>query len=87
MTIVRREREIGTSVLLSADIGMIPPGETHVMPDRNARQTLLATRHGGLWLIELFQNTPVALDQDATARDQLVWELDGAFSERGHLPS
>jgi uncharacterized protein (TIGR02246 family) len=87
VAIVRRERAIDTSVLLSADVGMIPPGKREVMPDRNARQSLLATPRGAVWLVELFQNTPAALDQDAKERERLVSELNEAFSRRGHLPA
>ena len=87
VTIVRCERDIDTSILLSADVGMIPPGRTQVMPDRNARQSMLAKPYGGDWSVELFQNTPAALDQDAKERERLVRELNEAFSRRGHLPA
>jgi uncharacterized protein (TIGR02246 family) len=86
VTIIRRERNIDTSILLSADVGMIAPGKTQVMPDRNARQTLLARPHGGGWVVELFQNTPAALDQDPKERERLVKELNEVFSQEGRRP-
>ena len=57
--------------LLRAVVGMIPPGKSDLMPERNAHQTLLARKHDGEWRVVLFQNTPAAYD----GRPQLVQAL------------
>ena len=46
------------AVLLSAIVGMVPPGGDAVNPNANALQSLVAARAGDEWRIALFQNTP-----------------------------
>jgi hypothetical protein len=46
--------------LLRAIVGMVPPGDGDIIPAANASQSLVASRHGDAWLVELFQNTPAA---------------------------
>ena len=60
-----------TVALLRAVVGMIPPGESDLKPERNAHQTLLARKDGDDWRVVLFQNTPAAYD----GRPQLVQAL------------
>jgi uncharacterized protein (TIGR02246 family) len=63
------------AALLLADAGMVPRGGIEIMPQVNARQTLLATHSGGEWRIALFQNTPAALHGRDDLRDALTAEL------------
>jgi uncharacterized protein (TIGR02246 family) len=60
-----------TVALLRAVVGMIPPGEADLKPERNAHQTLLARKDSDEWRVVLFQNTPAAYD----GRPQLVQAL------------
>lgn len=74
---VREVRQIGPSTaLLRAAAGMIPPGKTDIMPDRNAIQSLVASVDAsGNWAIDLFQNTPAAFDGRPEERARLTDEL------------
>jgi uncharacterized protein (TIGR02246 family) len=74
---VRDVRQLGSDcVLLRAVAGMIPPGKTLIMPERNAIQTLVASRRGGDWQIELFQNTPARFDGRPEEAKKLTEELE-----------
>ena len=74
--IVRDVREIAPGVqLLRADTGMVPAGQNEINPDLNAVQTMIAVEHAGVWLIEIFQNTPAALHGRADLRETLTAEL------------
>lgn len=56
---VRGVRHLGADgVLLTAVVGMVPPGQHEVNPAVNAVQTLVAERGADGWRIVLFQNTP-----------------------------
>jgi uncharacterized protein (TIGR02246 family) len=44
--------------LLTAIVGMVPPGKDSINPATNAIQSLIALRKTGTWKIALFQNTP-----------------------------
>jgi uncharacterized protein (TIGR02246 family) len=62
VTKVRRVWQLGDdAVLLWAVAGMPSPETTEIMTDRNAVQTLLATRGPGGWSVVLFQTTPAQL--------------------------
>lgn len=74
---IRDVRELGPqTALLRAAVGMIPPGETDIAPERNAIQSLVAALgpEGG-WSIELFHNTPAAFDGRPEEREKLTSEL------------
>lgn len=87
VTIIRSIREAGTSCILLADAGMLPPGGTELNTEATARQTVVADRgDDGQWRIALFQNTPAALHWDDNARSALSDELQGVYSARGPLP-
>ena len=74
---VRDVRQLGNEcVLLRAVAGMIPPGKMDIMPERNAIQTLVASRRGAEWQIELFQNTPARLDGRPEESKKLTDELE-----------
>jgi uncharacterized protein (TIGR02246 family) len=73
---VRDCRPVGAdAALLTAVAGMIPPDEDRIMPERNVVQTLVASRAGGAWRVELFQNTPAAWHGRDEDRDRLTAEL------------
>lgn len=87
VTIVRSVRNAGTTRIVRADVGMLPPGATDLNPAATARQTVVAEQapHGE-WLIALFQNTPAALHGSDAYREALLAELTDAFRDRGPLP-
>jgi uncharacterized protein (TIGR02246 family) len=62
-------------VLLRAMVGMIPADGSELMPDRNARQTVVAVRDGDSWRIVLFQNTPTRFDGRPELAEHLTREL------------
>ena len=73
---VREIRPLGPdAALLRAVAGLIPPGESHIKPELNATQTLVAVRRNGDWRIAHFQNTPMSLDGRPEERDALTNEL------------
>ena len=73
---VREVRTIGEgSALLRADAGMIPPGQSKIKPDRNAIQTLVASKRDGQWRIEMFHNTPAAWHGRPQDVEKLTAEL------------
>jgi len=75
---VRAVRKFGAdSLLLRAVAGMVPPGKRSLMPERNAIQSLVASRQSnGDWKIEIFQNTPARLDGRPDEVDRLTQELE-----------
>ena len=76
VTKVREVRMIGeTAALLRAVAGMIPPGATEIKPDRNAVQSVIASKRDGRWRIELFQNTPAAWHGRPQDVEKLTAEL------------
>src|SRR6476619_3501020 len=42
--------------VLQAISGMVPPGQSDIMPAVNSIQSMVAVREGGSWRIALFQN-------------------------------
>jgi uncharacterized protein (TIGR02246 family) len=79
---VRNVRQLGPDyVMLNAVAGMIPPGKTDVMAERNAVQTLIASRRGDAWQIELFQNTPARFDGRPEEARKLTEELQAEADE------
>ena len=77
VALVREVRAVGSdAALLRAVVGMIPPGKSDIMPDRNAIQTLVASRDGqGRWLVEMFHNTPAAFHGRPEESEKLTAEL------------
>jgi uncharacterized protein (TIGR02246 family) len=86
--IVRGVRQLGLEVaVLRAVVGMVPPGQTDLVPAVNAIQTLVAARRDGQWRVEVFQNTPVAFRGRPEASQALTEELRGALrDQRGLRP-
>jgi uncharacterized protein (TIGR02246 family) len=61
VVIVDEAREVAPGVVMvRAEVGMVPPGETTIAPAVNAIQSCLLRRTGDQWLIELLQSTPAA---------------------------
>ena len=86
---VRAVRELGTgSALLRAVAGMIPPGKRSLIPERNAVQSLVASRQSnGDWRIEMFQNTPARFDGRPNEVDKLTRELEAELQKHlDHCP-
>ena len=74
---VREVRALGPdAALLRAVAGMIPPGQSDIIPEANAIQTLVASRDAdGRWRVELFHNTPAAFHGRPEEREKLTQEL------------
>ena len=73
---VREVRMLGPDVaLLRGVAGMVPPGKQELMPERNAIQTLVASRTAGRWRVEMFHNTPARFDGRPELARQLTEEL------------
>lgn len=68
------------AAVLHAVAGMVPPGGSEIMPDRNAIQTVVARRDDDAWSVVLFQNTPARFD----GRQELAQALT---AERNELVS
>jgi uncharacterized protein (TIGR02246 family) len=80
---VRSIRLLGAdAAVLRAVVGMIPPGGTELMPERNAHQTVVASRRGGGWRIQLFQNTPAEFHGRPELAERLTAELGRVAAER-----
>jgi uncharacterized protein (TIGR02246 family) len=60
---------------LRAIVGMVPPGQSDLNPAVNAHQSLVATKHDGIWRIELFQNTPAQFHGRPELVQQMTEEL------------
>ena len=74
---VREVRMLGADVAILRGIaGMVPPGKDDVMPERNALQTLVASRsRAGDWLVEMFHNTPARFDGRPEKAEEITAEL------------
>jgi uncharacterized protein (TIGR02246 family) len=65
---------------LHAVAGMVPPGGSEIMPDRNAIQTVVGTHVRGTWQVALFQTTPALFD----GRPELTESLTAELNEISH---
>jgi uncharacterized protein (TIGR02246 family) len=73
---VREVRFLSETVsLLRAVVGMVPPGDREIMPDRNAIQSLIAVKENADWKIALFHNTPAQFHGRQEASEALTNEL------------
>ena len=76
VTKVRRVWELSDdAALLWAVVGMPSPETSEIMADRNAVQTLLATRGAKGWSVALFQTTPAQLHGRDDLSEALTKEL------------
>lgn len=77
VTKVRSVTTLGAdTAVLHAVAGMVPPGGSDVMPDRNSVQTVVAHRVGDAWSVALFQTTPARYDGRAEVAEALTAELN-----------
>jgi uncharacterized protein (TIGR02246 family) len=67
------------TALLRATVGMIPNGKVEVKPELNAHQTLVAVKKNGVWLTELFQNTPAQFHGRPELVKQMTEELNASL--------
>lgn len=65
--------------ILSAVVGMVPPGQSDLNPDVNAIQRFVTLKEGDRWRIALFQNTPAAFHGRPELRESLTAELRQAL--------
>jgi Asp-tRNA(Asn)/Glu-tRNA(Gln) amidotransferase A subunit family amidase len=73
---IREVRFIADVVaVLSAVVGIVPPGRNELNPDANAVQTLVAKRSDDGWRIALLQSTPAQYHGRPEARAALTAEL------------
>ena len=85
VTIVRDVRLITPEVgILRAVVGMTPRGKDELNTAVNAIQLMTASRHSGQWRIEVFQNTPAALNGEPDEHSRLSEELRGAIAAARH---
>jgi uncharacterized protein (TIGR02246 family) len=76
VTKVRSTRALGPDVgLLHAVVGMVPPGESGIVTERNAIQTVVACRSDDGWSAELFQTTPAQFHGRPELAQSLTSEL------------
>jgi uncharacterized protein (TIGR02246 family) len=81
---VREVRPLGSqAALLRAVVGMVPPGQASVDPERNAVQSLVAQEDGDTWRIVLFQNTPAQYHGRPELTDQHTAEVQQVLDSSG----
>jgi uncharacterized protein (TIGR02246 family) len=77
VTKIRSVKALGPDgALLHAVAGMVPPGGSEVMPDRNSIQTIVARRGGDGWTVALFQTTPAQFHGRPELTEALTAELN-----------
>jgi uncharacterized protein (TIGR02246 family) len=78
VTKVRSVKQLGPdAALLHAVAGMVAPGSSEIMPDRNAIQIIVGHRVDDNWCIALFQTTPAQFH----GRPELAAALTVALNE------
>jgi uncharacterized protein (TIGR02246 family) len=84
VVLVRSVIGIGAdAALLHAVAGMIPPGSSDVMPDRNQIQTVVVRPAAGDWAVALFQTTPARFDGRPELSEALTAELSEQLTAQG----
>jgi uncharacterized protein (TIGR02246 family) len=77
VTKVRSVTPLGAdAVVLHAVVGMVPPGGSQIMPERNSVQTVVAYRAGANWSVALFQTTPAQFHGRPELSEALTAELN-----------
>ena len=71
--------------LLTAIVGMVPPGKADIDPAVNAIQSLVAVKEGEVWHIALFQNTPAQFHGRPELSENLTRELRDILQRRKEL--
>lgn len=81
ITKVRFTRALGPDVgLLHAVAGMVPPGESGIVAQRNAIQTVVACAAEDRWSAALFQTTPAQFHGQPELAESLTAELNALLS-------
>jgi uncharacterized protein (TIGR02246 family) len=85
-TYVAKVREVRPLVpgamLLRGVAGMVPPGQSTLMAERNAVQSLVAVLEDGEPRIAMYQNTPARFDGRPRLGEQLTAELTAVHRAR-----
>ena len=69
------------AAILSAIVGMVPPGAADLNPALNALQTVVAGRRDGSWRVELMQTTPAQLHGRPEEVERMTEELRQAHRD------
>jgi uncharacterized protein (TIGR02246 family) len=81
VTKVRSTRALSPDVaLLHAVVGMVPPGGSEIVAERNAIQTVVASRGDDGWSAALFQTTPAEFHGRPELVESLTAELGALLS-------
>ena len=79
---MRSTRALGPDVgLLHAVAGMVPPGGSEIVAERNAIQTVVAHRGDHGWSAALFHTTPAQFHGRPELADSLTAELAELLSK------
>ncbi|HKS90443.1 MAG TPA: SgcJ/EcaC family oxidoreductase [Tepidiformaceae bacterium] len=70
------------AAILTAAVGMVPPGGSDINPAVNAIQVLVASHRDGGWLIESFQNTPAAFHGRPELVERMTEELRAVLANQ-----
>lgn len=82
VTKVRSRQALGPDVgLLHAVVGMVPPGGSEIVGDRNAIQTVVAHRRDDGWTAALFQTTPAQFHGRPELAESLTAELRSVLAD------
>jgi uncharacterized protein (TIGR02246 family) len=71
------------AAILSAIVGMVPPGAADLNPALNALQTVVAGRRDGHWQVALMQTTPAQLHGRPEEVERMTEELRQANPREG----
>jgi uncharacterized protein (TIGR02246 family) len=83
VTKVRSIHAFGETVgLLHAVAGMVAPGGSEILAERNAIQTVVARRDDHEWVAALFQTTPAQFHGRPELAEALTAELNEVLAER-----
>jgi len=81
---IRSVRRLGPDVvMLHAVVGMVAPGQSDLIPERNAIQVITGQRDASGWRLASLQNTPAAFHGRPDLADQLTEELRAVLRETG----
>lgn len=82
VTLVEDTRALAPGVvMLRAVSGLVPREGEDLLPGLNAVQTMIATKSGSRWQVEMFQATPARFDMHPELADALTERLRAALRE------
>jgi uncharacterized protein (TIGR02246 family) len=70
------------TAILSAIVGMVPPGAAELNPALNALQTVVAGKRDGIWQVDLLQTTPAEFHGRPEEVERMTEELRQARLEQ-----